>query len=607
MANVGDLIDGKYKILNLHDRGGMSRIWLAQDQRLNKLWAIKEVGKDAADADSQVNIDSFIKEANLMKDLDHPQLPRIVDIIDTGSTIYIVMDFIQGETLKSVLKRQGHAMKEEDVFDWGKQLCNILNYLHTPDPAKNKPMVIYRDMKPGNVMLKEDGTLVLIDFGIARKYDPDKVADTVVMGTKGYAAPEVTTTNVQTSPRTDVYSLGVTLYHLVTNIAPSTVTHFPPIREINPQLSEGLEKILLKAMNENPAERYADCYEMLYDLENPPGVDPIKLSRVRNFKIMRNTAIGLAVVGVLLIASSMVLRSQSYNSYIDDYNKASSVQTKMDALSAAAAIDPSQIEPYQLFLETIYDDDNVISSSEYSKYDQLMRGNENALINKVEYADLCYNYALDLYLGYQNSDGSDPGVQERLKHAQYWFDKAIEAHDNNASTAMSTSAYNRAVAYSAIADFYSSYDSETEDADPMECWNAFKTALESLNNDQNSKQTIYAKLRLCQTITNTLSVPKFINSFAMATNGLTEQDALAMLGVNGASSSTVSVSSVLQSISTILPNETATELYNSIMGDLSSAESQVKTVFAASSRSSSSTASSSSQSGNAGNTSKGGN
>lgn len=110
MAKLGDLIDGKYEVLRLAGEGGMSRVWLVQDVRLNKLWAAKEIGRTAKDASNEVVIQSLIAEANLMKRLDHPALPRIVDIIEDGKTIFVIMDYVEGESLDKTLKRLGHPM-----------------------------------------------------------------------------------------------------------------------------------------------------------------------------------------------------------------------------------------------------------------------------------------------------------------------------------------------------------------------------------------------------------------------------------------------------------------------------------------------------------------
>lgn len=240
MARIGEIIDGKYEVLREIGRGGMSVVYLAMDKRLNKQWAIKEFRKDKDDVSKQVALKSLLDEANLMKKLDHPTLPRIVDIIDNHQTVYVIMDYIEGESLNKVLDAYG-AQPQEAVIEWAKQLSDVLDYLHTQNPP-----VIYRDMKPANIMLKPDGTVRLIDFGIAREYKEGKVGDTEAIGTRGYAAPEQFGGKGQTDARTDIYSLGVTLYHLVTGKNPAEPPYeIYPIRHWNPSFSSGLEWLIL--------------------------------------------------------------------------------------------------------------------------------------------------------------------------------------------------------------------------------------------------------------------------------------------------------------------------------------------------------------------------
>lgn len=198
MAVIGTYIDDKYEILKEIGHGGMSVVYLAMDKRLNKQWAIKELQKKARDANNEIVIQSAIAEANMIKKLDHPALPRIVDIIDEQDVIYVVMDYIEGETLDYVVNQYG-AQSQEQVIDWAKQLCQVLHYLHTRTPP-----IIYRDMKPANVMLKPDGNLKVIDFGIAREYKSSNLQDTICLGTRGYAAPEQFGGQGQTDARTDI-------------------------------------------------------------------------------------------------------------------------------------------------------------------------------------------------------------------------------------------------------------------------------------------------------------------------------------------------------------------------------------------------------------------
>ena len=183
MLETGSLVDGKYKILNKIGQGGMSIVYLAMNERANKQWAIKEVRRDGV-KNFEVVKQGLLAETDLLKKLHHPNLPSIIDVIDSDGTFLIVMDYIEGRHLESVIKEYG-AQNQEDVIKWAKQLCEVLSYLHS-----RKPPIIYRDMKPSNIMLKPDGKVMLIDFGTAREFKNTSVADTTCLGTQGYAAPE---------------------------------------------------------------------------------------------------------------------------------------------------------------------------------------------------------------------------------------------------------------------------------------------------------------------------------------------------------------------------------------------------------------------------------
>ena len=270
MAREGDVIDGKYEIQTMIGVGGMSKVYLAMDRHLNKLWAVKEISKNAV-VNKEVVAQSAIDEANMIKKLDHVALPRIVDILEDRDVIYVIMDYIEGTSLMDELDQRG-AQPQDTVIYWAKQLCEVLDYLHTQNPP-----IIYRDLKPGNIMMKPDGNLKLIDFGIAREYKPGNARDTVALGTRGYAAPEQISNRVQTDARTDIYALGVTLHQLLTGEDPTLserpLFEFPPIREINPSLSGGLEYVIQKCTMLNPEERYQSCAELLYALNHYEEAD----------------------------------------------------------------------------------------------------------------------------------------------------------------------------------------------------------------------------------------------------------------------------------------------------------------------------------------------
>jgi len=252
-----DLFEGRYKIQGKIGEGGMGEVYLAKNVKLGTLWAIKRISKN-----TRGKLD-FLAEPNIMKKLNHPSIVRIFDIAEDEDYIYIVEDFVEGESLEKQLNNKV-KFYEKIVVDWAKQICDALKYLHTLKPNP----IIYRDMKPSNLMAGKDGKIKIIDFGIAREYKRESASDTVALGSRGYAAPEQYGES-QTDARTDIYSLGVTLYHLLTGKGPNEYPYeFQPIRKFNPKFSAGLEHIIGKCVQKAPAKRYQSVTELLRDLNN---------------------------------------------------------------------------------------------------------------------------------------------------------------------------------------------------------------------------------------------------------------------------------------------------------------------------------------------------
>jgi len=253
---IGDVLDHTYRILAKVGQGGMSNVYLALHVRTNRQYAVKEIrGNGVRHFD--VIVAGLRKEADMLKKMNHPAIPRIIDIIDNQDSIILVSEFVEGESLNKRLSEHG-PLCEADVLDIARQLCRVFTYLHTLAPP-----VIYRDMKPANIIIKPDGKVMLIDFGTAREYVESKIEDTTCLGTMGYAAPEQFGGKGQTDARTDIYNLGVTLYHLVTGKNPAEPPYeILPIRTVNSDLSRGLELIIQKCTQKNPDERFQSAGEL---------------------------------------------------------------------------------------------------------------------------------------------------------------------------------------------------------------------------------------------------------------------------------------------------------------------------------------------------------
>lgn len=318
MLEIGSLLDGKYKILNKIGQGGMSIVYLAMNEKANKQWAIKEMRKEK-NKNYEIMKQSLITETNLLKELKHPYLPSIADIIESDDTIIIVMDYVEGRPLSDILTEEG-TIEEDKVADYAIQLCDVLDYLHS-----RKPPIIYRDLKPANIMLRPDGKITLIDFGTARKYNYDSVSDTTCLGTIGYAAPEqfAGETLRQTDARTDIYNLGATMYHLLTGVNPSEPPYeLYPIRRWNESLSNGLEKIILRATRKDPDKRFNDCKEMSYALQHFRDLDDsyIATQKKKIFLFAASLILSFTFFSMAIVVNGMEKReiSKVYNNYLSE-------------------------------------------------------------------------------------------------------------------------------------------------------------------------------------------------------------------------------------------------------------------------------------------------
>ena len=406
VLEIGSLVDGKYRILDEVGRGGMSIVYLARNIRTNKQWAIKEVRKDGTN-DYDIVRSNLIAETDILKKLEHPNLPNIIDILDDGDSFIIIMDFIEGNSLQHYLKHSG-AQAEEDVVQWAIQLCDVLGYLHS-----RVPPIIYRDMKPANVMLKPDGNISLIDFGTAREYKETSVEDTKCLGTQGYAAPEQYGGLGQTDARTDIYCLGATMYHLVTGHNPAEPPYeMYPIRQWNPALSQGLEQIILRCTQKNPDDRYQNCEELMYALEHREQMDDAVIRRQKkNLAIFFSSlfftilfTVGFFGFGALKNITTDKTYSARVNAAANQFG--TDAEKAVSSLVEAVNLAPQRGEAYDTLLEYI-SSDNVITLDDVGDMNALLvehsSSSETNLAvfqrnNPEEAAEFCYKYGRNLML-----------------------------------------------------------------------------------------------------------------------------------------------------------------------------------------------------------------
>lgn len=276
MPIPGQMLHNRYQIQNQLGQGGMGAVYLARDTVLEHKVAVKEMrpsgdlSPDTLDGLRQ----QFQREARVLAGLNHPNLPRVIDYFTDGGNEYLVMDYIEGQSLDDVIRAHGRpGLPEAQVTNWARQLLDALEYIH----ARN---VLHRDIKPANIRLTPDGRVVLVDFGLVKLYDPSRPQTVVVLrgaGTPQYAPPEqVDYTYGHTDARSDIFSLGATLYYLLTGQLPPSLTErlikqtpIQPIRTHVPDVSPAVEAAIFKAIQLRPDDRFQSAAEMRAALTQP--------------------------------------------------------------------------------------------------------------------------------------------------------------------------------------------------------------------------------------------------------------------------------------------------------------------------------------------------
>src|SRR5262249_16761543 len=265
----GTLLLDRYSIVSRVGGGGMGSVYQARDKRLaDRLCAVKEMIEMFADENQRAKaVDDFKREAEVLAQLDHPSIPTVFDYFIEGGRYYLVMRWIGGGDLAEQMRMRAGIVEELSVCKWAIQICDVLHYIHS-----QKPPIIYRDLKPANLMLDDKTSRVmLVDFGIARIVRPTEKGVTAI-GTMGYAPPELFAGKVE--PRSDIYSLGATMFHMLTGSDPQDnpllifdFSKNPRPTQINSAITPEMEGILVKAVAHNPEDRHASALELMRTLE----------------------------------------------------------------------------------------------------------------------------------------------------------------------------------------------------------------------------------------------------------------------------------------------------------------------------------------------------
>lgn len=264
----GAVLQSRYEIYKVLGVGGMGAVYLARDLRFSgvtRMCAIKEMISTTPDPHvRRLAVQSFEREANLLVQLNHPGIPSISDFFSESIRSYLVMEFVDGEDLESVLESTEGMLKEETVLDWAIQVCDVLVYLHSQNPP-----IVFRDLKPSNIMLRKNSNkIALIDFGIAKAFEAGQKG--TMIGTEGYSPPEQY--KGVADPRGDIYALGATLHHLLTKrdprLEPPFTFHEEPARLLNPTLSQLANDVIMKALEYDIEKRYRTAQAMKSALQD---------------------------------------------------------------------------------------------------------------------------------------------------------------------------------------------------------------------------------------------------------------------------------------------------------------------------------------------------
>jgi eukaryotic-like serine/threonine-protein kinase len=346
--STGQTLNNRYQVIRLLGTGGMGAVYYARDPVLNRHVAIKQLQADPITGElvAERYQAQFQREAQIMASLHHPNLPRVTDYFTEGNLHYLVMDYIEGQTLQELVQANPNGLEEAQVLDLADQLLSALEYIHAHH-------LIHRDIKPANIRRTPDGRIFLVDFGLAKPYDPNNPHTTAMihgLGTPEYSPPEQYDPASHTDERSDIYSLGATLYHLLTGQAPVSVTRrtsdpeaFHAPRAANARISPGVESVIMRAMEMERARRFASANDMRAALQMArqavpselietvvlPPTPRTPLAAPRRSWLGRLTAIGI-IVAALAIAVIVFLAAQA--------NQAPVLPTATQDLRAAVQI-----------------------------------------------------------------------------------------------------------------------------------------------------------------------------------------------------------------------------------------------------------------------------
>lgn len=438
---VNDLVLNKYRILKIisgdgSNKRGMSNLYKAQEKDLGSYWAIKEIIKNT-DGTVSIQQSALIKEAQIMKKLSHPSIPRIVSLEQTKDKIIIVMDWVDGKSVDDWIRTSG-AMPVQRGLSIIKSVCSVVSYLHN----RTTP-IFYRDMKPENIMYDPTSKRVmLLDFGISVEVDPSKpIPDLDRMGTRGYYDPlslgRSKSQIAKNAPvryfdlRSDIYSLGWTMFSIFSGVHPANYQESKKlkgleitrdVREFSKNVPESLANVIIKATEPNPDDRYQSVEELQIALEDLDKVDRGIYKKLRR---RINTVLGLGVAGftlsLLSVAPYMAYEQGLKNEYqvlVANASKSGRFEDYVKVIEYS----PKELEPYFGLIDTIKQD-GVFSVEEEQKFLDLVNPSLSSIESSKRYKEFAFEVGR-LYWLYYPEQTSQEIASRWFKDAKGYSDLA---------------------------------------------------------------------------------------------------------------------------------------------------------------------------------------
>jgi len=259
----GEILNEKYRIVEIIHTGEQSTVYLSEEMKTGNQRVIKAIWTGyVPNEGKELSKELLMKEVTILRTLRNEGIPRFKEHFSETDWEFLVMERIEGKTLRELQMGSGKPAEVRDCVFWAMAICDVLHYLHN----RAQP-IIFRDLNPSNIMLTDKGQIKLIDFALARFFDDTKIRDTYIMGTFGYAAPEQYGTG-QTTPQSDIYAVGTTLYDLLTlEDVKQFVFNFPPIRKFNRNVPPWLEKIIARCLEKQPEKRFNSAFVLKRELE----------------------------------------------------------------------------------------------------------------------------------------------------------------------------------------------------------------------------------------------------------------------------------------------------------------------------------------------------